>query len=69
MGNCIFSNQLIFNYLCTHIGSLNRTTRKAIKRECRENRQQSRCCKLYLVLNTTFATVCLQTDGKAFNTE
>ena len=52
-----FSDQSIFVYLCTSIGSLFRRIRKAIKRECREIRQQSRCCKLRDILNNTFATV------------
>jgi hypothetical protein len=37
-------------YLCTRIGLLLSTSEKAIKRECRENRQQSRCCKLHFEL-------------------
>jgi len=55
--NLSFSNQSIFLYLCTCIGSLIRCPRKVIKRECREIRQQSRCCKLSHVLSNTFATV------------
>ena len=64
-GYVIFKSAF-FTLSLQHIGLLFRFTRKAIKRECREIRQQSRCCKLLAVLNNSVATVCLQANGKAF---
>ena len=45
-------------YLCNQKFGLNfRFPWKSIKRECRENRQQSRCCKLFQRDEQHFATV------------
>jgi len=42
---------IIILYLCTRIWFTSLPSRKVIKRESGENPEQSRCCKLLLMIN------------------